>query len=138
MVHFTLVPGLRDPLFSAVSFGWAGVDLFFVLSGYLITSILLKSRAEPHYFQTFYTNRVLRIFPLYYTFLFGCLFFVPASFAHQAWYWLYLENFLNAWGKSIPVMNLSGLWPLRNSSIWCGPWWFGSCPRAGLPKCARC
>jgi len=105
MVHFTLVPGLRDPLFSAVSFGWAGVDLFFVLSGYLITSILLKSRAEPHYFQTFYTNRVLRIFPLYYTFLFGCLFFVPASFAHQAWYWLYLENFLNAWGKSIPVMN---------------------------------
>lgn len=79
-----------------------GVDLFFVLSGYLITGILLRSRGRPGYFRNFYGRRTLRIFPLYYAAVLTMCVVLPALIhrdyldelaANQAWYWAYLPNF---------------------------------------------
>jgi peptidoglycan/LPS O-acetylase OafA/YrhL len=107
LTHFTLVQG--GPVVDRVvgmlgRFGWSGVDLFFVLSGFLITGILLDAKGEPNYFRTFYARRTLRIFPLYYAFIFLATIVVPLlrfswtdHFRTEGWttplYWLYLSNF---------------------------------------------
>jgi len=83
-------------------FGWLGVDLFFVISGFLITQILLETKEKPHYIRNFYLKRLLRIFPLYYLTLIFFFVIVPhiKNFPldmsyyidHQWWFWAYLQN----------------------------------------------
>jgi peptidoglycan/LPS O-acetylase OafA/YrhL len=90
-------------VFDAASYGWVGVDLFFALSGFLITGVLLDSKDDARYFRRFYLRRAVRIFPLYYGFLF--LFFVVAPNVvgrsswildserpYRLWYWTYAAN----------------------------------------------
>lgn len=71
------LPRLRD--YPALNWGWTGVDIFFVLSGFLITGILYDTRHTPHRFRNFYVRRTLRIFPLYYAVLFSVLLLNPSS-----------------------------------------------------------
>ncbi len=95
--------------------GWVGVDLFFVLSGFLITGILLDARTEPHYYRNFYARRALRIWPLYYLVLVFALFVYPALQPHfrplvmqypWRWYFLYVQNF--AYGlEGIPLLTVT-------------------------------
>lgn len=106
--------------------GWCGVDLFFVLSGFLITGILLDSAARPDYFVRFWWRRALRIFPLYYVYLsllFAAGLLVP-QLAHvlglqgllgaHAWFWLYAQNIKIAFdGEWIEPTGLVGhFWSL--------------------------
>jgi peptidoglycan/LPS O-acetylase OafA/YrhL len=86
--------------------GWMGVDLFFVLSGFLITGILLDTKQSEGYFRNFYARRCLRIWPLYYSLLLFMFVIVPLvrpSEAHAVFearsspWWAYpifLQNFL--------------------------------------------
>src|SRR6266705_527857 len=86
--------------------GWMGVDLFFVLSGLLITGILLDTNGSASYFRDFYARRCLRIWPLYFSVLLLIFVVVPllspshvhAMFERSSPWWaypLFLQNFLN-------------------------------------------
>lgn len=111
--------------FKWFGFGWMGVDLFFVLSGFLITGILLDSKDKPNNYRNFIVRRVLRIFPLYYLSLaffflilpfFNWTYLVPHFdylYAHQNWFWLYVQNWLAATDGNWPLQNiLSHFWSL--------------------------
>ena len=97
--------------------GWIGVDLFFVLSGFLITGILYDTRAGPNFFHNFYARRALRILPLYYAFIL----LVVAISLLQGYHWhaqgllLYLTYVVNcwpAWYTTAPWVNINHFWSL--------------------------
>ena len=85
--------------YSALPWGWAGVNVFFVLSGFLITGILFDSRDDTHRAKNFYIRRALRIFPLYYGVLLATLILNPLLHWRWSFYWfawpLYFANSLH-------------------------------------------
>ena len=127
MFHLNLleksgIETLDARVFSGVAnLAWCGVNLFFVLSGFLITRILFRAKGQTTYFRNFYLRRVVRIFPLYYGVLFLTLILIPSlpsslvpaeklqrfteTQGNTLWFWLYLSNFsvasAGAWGHGI-------------------------------------
>ena len=107
-----------------VGIGWIGVDLFFVLSGFLITGILLDSKGSDGYFRTFYGRRALRIFPLYFAFVAVIMWLAPLLrlvgpedaqrlHASQPWYWTYTVNALiTRGGWAMTPWHTGHLWSL--------------------------
>lgn len=130
--HLPVAESFFARLFAAATgMMWIGVDLFFVLSGFLITRILLATRDSPRYFRSFYARRTLRIFPLYYGVLIGLFVALPIATwlvggplasvlasesyqrlqSHQPWLWTYTQNFLQARGPS-QLPGLGHFWSL--------------------------
>jgi peptidoglycan/LPS O-acetylase OafA/YrhL len=125
VLAFHWIPGIGT-LFGA-SLGELGVDLFFVLSGFLITGILLDARAvnpgeNLHVLRQFYLRRFLRIFPLYYaTFVLLALLDIPPFRDAFGWHLLYLQNFYQwvhgrgMWGSHLWTLAVEEqfylLWP---------------------------
>jgi peptidoglycan/LPS O-acetylase OafA/YrhL len=105
-VFYPALDGLRAVAFLMVflqhyyflPWGWTGVNVFFVLSGFLITGILFDTRDDLHRARNFYVRRTLRIFPLYYGIMLVLLLLNPVFHWRWNWYWtawpLYLGNFL--------------------------------------------
>lgn len=91
--------------------GWIGVQLFFVLSGFLITGNLLDSQRSSNYYSSFFARRALRIFPLYYGVLVLGLVVLPhvatlspqtlASHTHQIWLWTFLVNWAEPFDRTV-------------------------------------
>jgi peptidoglycan/LPS O-acetylase OafA/YrhL len=125
LFHFAPETGFLSWFAPLCRAGWAGVDLFFVLSGYLITNILLDRVGTAHYYRDFLARRALRIFPLYYL----CLALFTAAvylasdqtFWHEfekwggpGWYAIYLGNVRTAVENSYPpVFTFGLLWSLQ-------------------------
>jgi peptidoglycan/LPS O-acetylase OafA/YrhL len=91
-----------------VTENWShGVDLFFVLSGFLITGILLDTHRDPHFFRNFYARRALRILPLYYTVLVVILLFYRHSGDYVLLSFFHLSNMA-------PILGVA----MVNGAIW--------------------
>jgi peptidoglycan/LPS O-acetylase OafA/YrhL len=123
VLHFSVmrpVTLMEHAYMQVAGLGWAGVDLFFVLSGFLITGILLDARGTEGYFRKFYVRRALRIFPLFYVFLIFLFWVWPAvtgtatdPLPGKLWTLAYLGNFLMAFGgwEALPG-HTTHLWSL--------------------------
>lgn len=137
--------GLRALAFTAVflthslhvKMMWVGVDVFFVLSGFLITGILRRSRQEPDYFRSFYWRRFLRIFPAYYLFLISYFLFIdPANIDRAPVYGAFVSNFNESFHWFEPLSSLTVLWSLaiEEQFYLCWPLVVWSCSRGALVR----
>lgn len=118
--------GLPEFALNLASIGWSGVDLFFVLSAYLLTGNLLRHRNAPGLALAFYKRRALRILPLYWSVLIvgsicGIAWDLSGGVAnsflfgrqHDLWiYILFLQNFVDGWSTQHPAMFLAPTWSL--------------------------
>jgi peptidoglycan/LPS O-acetylase OafA/YrhL len=118
-----------SPVWSVIThitgLGVFGVDVFFVLSGFLITSLLLLAKGKEHYFNNFYWKRVLRIQPVYLLHLLGVWFFMPHSNGYILLGLLFIVNFADrfhvqdrgpAWTLSIEEQFYL-IWPFMLSRL---------------------
>ena len=118
-IHAGNTTGLLAKIIEA---GESGVDLFFVLSGFLITGVLLDAKERSHFFLKFFLRRSLRIFPLYFASLAGLLILVPwwlgdkqpfrEAYENQAFLWTYLTNIKMSYSNSWCFGNLDHFWSL--------------------------
>jgi peptidoglycan/LPS O-acetylase OafA/YrhL len=108
-------------LLNVVQWGWLGVNLFFVLSGFLITGILIDSRSKPDYYRRFYVRRALRILPAYYALLLLLAVLRQSSAAYLGLSFVYLANVTDLFGVGVgygPLWSLAVeehyylLWPM--------------------------
>lgn len=107
---------------SWLSFGWSGVDLFFVLSGFLITGILLKAKDGKNYYKNFFVRRFLRLFPLYYSVLLFVIYLLPwlgyQLHNHetlrdiQVYFWTYVPNVFIALKGNPEFTGFNHFWSL--------------------------
>jgi peptidoglycan/LPS O-acetylase OafA/YrhL len=116
-------PSIINNLSKIAGIGWCGVDLFFVLSGFLITGILLDSKGSSSYFAAFYKRRAVRILPLYYFAVISLFIILPAASLQfgfkwsvfpsneQWWYWLHISNWRTAF-HPVVYPEASPLWSL--------------------------
>jgi len=115
---------LLDYVKKALSFTWSGVDLFFVLSGFLIGGILLDNKQAHYYFKTFYIRRICRIFPLYFLWL---TLFIIIVYAGDFPIINRLNNISWLFQKSVPVWSYAtftqNIAMMYNGNF--GPNWLG-------------
>lgn len=148
--HFTIlepISAIDHSLKNVLLIGWSGVDLFFVLSGFLITGILIEARGSRRYFTSFYARRTLRIFPLYYLIVFLAFVVLPrvpawhdllvGTTETEQWpYWVFLMNVEIAAENSFEHGILDVAWSLAIEEqfyivwaavVWlCPPRWLGT------------
>lgn len=116
LFHY-LPHNLHSPFLIVASLGWSGVDLFFVLSGFLITGILLDTRGSSNYFKAFYARRALRLFPVY--FLAIAIVIVGTGFLRGSRNWADIPFFIYGANIVLVTSNVTGSFP----PFHCGHFW---------------
>lgn len=149
------VDGVVGALAAAARWGWLGVDLFFVLSGFLITGIVLRQPRSARGLRDFYLRRIARTWPLYYLCLGLAVTVLPYSAyyastglrdleRHQLWFWLHASNWLMGLRAAWSAEFVSHFWSLAIEEqfylvwpllIWAGgrrAWWPGAVCAAAI------